>query len=130
MTEIGEITIARGLGRGGPRGRPSTGQSKPEIPAGVASDRWQAIERVFIRRLNLRGGMTTAQRAAINRCAALTVAAERTRNDFLRGAVDALSLDMVERALARAEKNLLKLACDPRSKRRGEDYSAVFAEGR
>jgi len=114
MQNLAENTVEPAAKKSWPRLRLGAGRGAREIPVGVASGRWQALVKNYVRKLHLTGGQTIEQRTAIFRCAALNIAAERVRTAFLRHEATIIEVDMAERALLRAEKNLQRLACSSR----------------
>jgi hypothetical protein len=82
------------------------------VPAAWQSEgeRWKALYRSYVRRLDVTGGLTTQQKAAVVRCTSLAIIAERVREKCLSGEATVTDLDAAERALRRAEKAIEAIA--------------------
>jgi hypothetical protein len=101
--ETQSATVAR-------RGR----RPEPGPPEGVPEHRWRALIRHYWRQLALgRGGYTGERRRAVERCASLALAAELARAERLAGRATSDDAYKAELTLARAERDLTRLADDP-----------------
>ena len=97
----------------------------------MAGNRWRSLLRSYVKQLNLTGGMTAQQRRLVERCATLAVIAETTRARVAVCAASVRELDMSERALRAAERELRGAAVLPRQRaaRQGPTLAQLI-EGR
>ncbi len=126
----------------GKRARPKTGQmqtaisnieDRPNSGGGPAADsaRLREIEREIWRDVVQwpPGNPGNAVRSGVRRLAALRLVAERTRRSVLAGASDVRKLDMAERAVSRALRDLREVVADKRPAARGKGAERVPSLG-